>query len=532
MFTSFANTLSSSLLGPIYSLKKRYIPLLLIYFAYGFQSVTAVTITFWEKHSLDLSAESFVSLAVWVSMPWTLKMIFGQLVDHVPIFGSRRKAYVLLGAVLLSLGYMCLMGLMMQAPWVMWIGDTFMIYLVALLLSTFGFMIQDVTADTMSTEVVDRYEVLDGKRKKRLDETVKKELALVQILGRLSLMFAGVFAAFLTGWLATLFRENPQNIMWVALCIPVISCIGVFFLQLESQKKSSLGIDVRIMGGGVVYAVFLLLMAFLGPLSEFISSGVFVPFLEILQHYAQEITFVFSLVLLSSLLWWILKDESRGRVREILLVLGALFVFRSTVSTGPGFTWWAIDVLGFDEAFFGYVKIIGAVVPLVLLWLIADFIASKPVKSVLLFLIIVGALFSLPEMALYYGVHDALGISPRFVALADTALDSPLVHISMIPMLAMIAYYAPAHSRGTWFALVASIMNLALTAGNLLTKYLNKIFVISREVLDEAGEVLVAQDYSQLGNLLLVKLLYILVIPLVAVLILLPKRRVKNKKKV
>jgi uncharacterized protein Smg (DUF494 family) len=44
-------------------------------------------------------------------------------------------------------------------------------------------------------------------------------------------------------------------------------------------------------------------------------------------------------------------------------------------------------------------------------------------------------------------------------------------------------------------------MNIALSAGGLLTKYLNKIFVVSREVVSD-GVVTVAQDYSQLGDLL------------------------------
>jgi len=41
-------------------------------------------------------------------------------------------------------------------------------------------------------------------------------------------------------------------------------------------------------------------------------------------------------------------------------------------------------------------------------------------------------------------------------------------------------------------------MNLALTAGSLLTKYLNKIFIVSREIKNESGEIITQSDYSQL----------------------------------
>jgi small basic protein len=50
----------------------------------------------------------------------------------------------------------------------------------------------------------------------------------------------------------------------------------------------------------------------------------------------------------------------------------------------------------------------------------------------------------------------------------------------MIPLLTLTAIYAPKGHRATWFALMASLMNLALVAGQLQTKYLNEIFVVSR----------------------------------------------------
>ena len=50
----------------------------------------------------------------------------------------------------------------------------------------------------------------------------------------------------------------------------------------------------------------------------------------------------------------------------------------------------------------------------------------------------------------------------------------------MIPLLTLIAIYAPPSKRAIWFALMASFMNLALVAGQLQTKYLNQIYVVDR----------------------------------------------------
>jgi hypothetical protein len=62
----------------------------------------------------------------------------------------------------------------------------------------------------------------------------------------------------------------------------------------------------------------------------------------------------------------------------------------------------------------------------------------------------------------------------------------------MIPLLTLIAYYEPPGQRATWFALMASFMNLALVAGQLNTKYLNQIFVVERGGYGELGMLLIA----------------------------------------
>jgi len=67
----------------------------------------------------------------------------------------------------------------------------------------------------------------------------------------------------------------------------------------------------------------------------------------------------------------------------------------------------------------------------------------------------------------------------RFIAVIDTALESPLGQIAMIPMLAWIANSAPANLKAKFFAVMASFTNLALSLSQLGTKYLNRIFSVT-----------------------------------------------------
>jgi hypothetical protein len=122
---------------------------------------------------------------------------------------------------------------------------------------------------------------------------------------------------------------------------------------------------------------------------------------------------------------------------------------------------------------------------------------------------------------MYYGLHHWTAaltggiVDARFIALIDTALESPLGQVSMVPMLAWIAHSAPTHLKATFFAVLASFTNLSLAFSQLGTKYLNQIYHVTREVRDAAtGAITVTADYSHLGQLLIISTLLGLLLPL------------------
>lgn len=491
------NTLKQLFFAPLMGFKVRYIPLLLIYFAYGSNAITTVALTFWEKENLALSAEQLVIIGTWLTVPWTIKMIFGQFVDHYPLFGNKRKSYIYLGATLMAIGYIMLYGVATAHPIMQMFGNQFNQYLLVNLVSILGFVIQDVTADAMSTEVVAR----EGKA----ESEIQTELTRVQILGRLSLMGAMASVALLGGFLAQTF--DYETVFLIALIVPIISVLGATFVKLDDIKTKSY-FDPVILGGGIAFAIFTLIMAFTS-----------VP-------YSQEIVFSVSLCLLSFLLWQLIKHQPKDKIQLIALTLIAIFIFRLIPKGGPGMSWFVIDNFGFDEVFMGVLKQVSSLLALAVLWFGTAFISSQPVRVILIFLIVVQTFFSVPELALYFGWYNWLSLSPEQIALIDSAGDDPLTHISMIPMLAIIAFYAPVNSRATWFAVAASLMNLALTGSQLITKYLYQAFPVER-----MSENTVA-DYSMLGNLLIWKTALSFFIPLIAVVVLLyvlPKRLIPSK---
>ena len=188
--------LKGALLTPIRAMRLRYLPLLMIYYAYGALGLVAIAETFWVKDALTFTPAELAAIAVWLTLPWTIKMVFGQLADSVPIFGSRRRIYVFIGASLVASGLIILAGA--AGGWIT-LASKNALYVTAQLLIVVGVVLQDVIADAMTTEVVDRVRP-DGSP--RPEAEVQRELGLVQVLGRLALWSGILSVAGLSGWLA------------------------------------------------------------------------------------------------------------------------------------------------------------------------------------------------------------------------------------------------------------------------------------------------------------------------------------------
>lgn len=452
---------------PVRALKTAYLPLLMVYFAYGALGIIDVARDMWVKESLTLSPAELAGIGVWLSLPWTIKMVFGQLVDSVPILGSQRRAYVLIGAALSALGMVTLAGA--AGGWLPALRPD-QAYVSGALLIVLGAVVQDVVADAMSSEVVER---TDAAGNRRPDAEIRADLGMVQVLGRLSLGIGILSVAGLSGWLAQ--HMSRETVFLIGLVIPLVSITGILLYRGETAERQPL--DWRILGGGLGFGAFVVSVALGG-----------VP-------YAQEVVFVGSMAVVVTMLHLVTRDIDPKTRSSILFASVIIFAFRATPGVGDGYFWWSLDVLKFDEAFYGVLRQTAAVIAILAMWLFSKQLTEYSVTTVLFWIAMAGTILSLPNIGLFYGLADwtqaNFGFGARTIALVDAATSSPFAQLSMIPLLTLVAYYAPEGRRATWFALMASLMNLALVAGQLQTKYLNQIFTVGRGHYAELGPLLV-----------------------------------------
>jgi hypothetical protein len=240
--------------------------------------------------------------------------------------------------------------------------------------------------------------------------------------------------------------------------------------------------------------------------------------------YNQEIIFVGSMAIIMFLIRQLTRELQPAARRTLIGTAIIIFAFRALPLPGAGASWWQIDVLGFDQQFLAKLALISSTLTLVGMFVFRRLMAEKSIAYVVGLLTIIGAVLSLPLLGMYYGLHEWTArltrgiVDARFIAIIDTALESPLGQVAMIPMLAWIANSAPSHLKATFFAVMASFTNLALSLSQLGTKYLNQIFVVTRQVVDpQTGQVTTPADYSELGMLLLTVTLISLCLPLLII---------------
>ncbi|HEX6259441.1 MAG TPA: hypothetical protein VFZ51_02220 [Woeseiaceae bacterium] len=513
-------------------LRWSFLPPLMVYFAAGISGLTAIVGTFFVKEYLGLSAAFLAALTFWAGLPWALKMPLGHLVDLV----WRWKALlVYLGAALIAASLGIMYALIMHTGAMRQLLSVEAWFVVSSLLAPAGYVVQDTVADAMSVEAVPRVRA-DGQP---LSEVETKALhTTMQTLGRIALIGGLVFVALLNIVMFAgvesldekLKADVYARIYLMAFAIPLVSVSGVVLSQvmlaararrLREQGVKADEADRLVYSPGQStepnYWMF-------GGGAAFVALTLAIGISDL--PLAQEIVFCGSMAIIATLIYQLVQKLPRAKARALIGTALIIFVFRAVPLPGAGATWFMIDQLRFDQQFLSVLSLIASCLTLLGMVLLRPLMASRSIAYIVVLLTLASGVLALPNIGLYYGIQDWTArltggvVDAHFIAIIETTLESPLGQVAMIPLLTWIARNAPADLKATFFAVMASFTNMALTASSLLTKYLNQIFLVTREVKDRAtGTVQLPADYSQLGWLLITVTLIGVLAPLFTMLL-------------
>ncbi len=519
-FSSFWRWLMKDFFGIIREMRWTYVPPLMVYLAAGISGFTGIIESFFVKEELGLSAAFLAGLGFWAGLPWALKMPFGHLVD---LHWHRKSMFVYLGAALMAGSMAIMIGLTGHKTFMATIMALDKWYVIATLVSPVGFVLQDVVADAMTVEAVPSY---DENGVKIPQHEFERMHITMQTLGRIAIIGGSAIVAGVGGWLAM--SISYYSMYKLSLIIPVISVLGAIIgvwnvrrlrihyrnsgcseeeiCELMRPEVCNMKPNWYILGGGIVFVVISVTLG----MSQLAAK--------------KEVIFFASLAIVIYLMRHLLKDLEPLKRRDIVGIAIIVFVFRAMPGIGAGASWWQIDVLKFDEAFFGTLRQISSILAIIGMFALRGWMSRRPIPYLVIFLSVYATLMMMPFVGMYYGLHEwtekIFGFGARTIAIIDTMADSPMGQVSMIPMLAWIAREAPLEQKATYFAVMAAFTNLALSASSLGTNYLNEIFVVGRG------------QYGELGKLMITATVIGLVLPVATVIIVNRRNRSIRKQEI
>src|SRR4028118_1623103 len=189
------------------------IAILIVYFVQGILGLARLAVSFFLKDELGLSPAQVAALMGIAALPWVIKPLFGFLSDGLPLFGYKRRPYLILS------------GLMGTAAWLglATVVDTAWAATCAILLSSLSVAVSDVIVDSLVVE-------------RARGESLSHSGSLQSLTWGTSAV-GGLITAYLSGWLLQHF--STQTVFAITATFPLLVS-AVAWLIVEEPVSARL----------------------------------------------------------------------------------------------------------------------------------------------------------------------------------------------------------------------------------------------------------------------------------------------------
>ena len=188
--------------------------ILTVYFVQGILGLARLAVSFFLKDDLGLTPAQVAALTGISSIPWIIKPLFGFLSDGLPIFGYRRRPYLILSGFLGTISWLALATLV-DTAW----AATFVI-----LLTSLSVAISDVIVDSLIVE--------------RAREESLSQSGSLQSLSWGCSALGGLITAYFSGLLLQHLSSN--QVFEITATFPlIVSAVAWLITEEKIDKKDS-----------------------------------------------------------------------------------------------------------------------------------------------------------------------------------------------------------------------------------------------------------------------------------------------------
>jgi folate/biopterin transporter len=389
----------------------------LVYFVQGALGLAHLAVSFFLKDELGLGPAEVSSMVGIAMLPWTVKPLYGLISDGFPIFGYRRRPYLILSSV---------MGVSAWLSMAFWVS-TPLTALIAIALGSLSIAFSDAIIDAL---VVQRA---------RLES--EGDAGSLQSFGWAALSVGAIASAYLSGYLLEHF--GSRTVFELTAILPLLVGFAAFaiadipiekLLKRQTSCKESTPIYPQVS-----------LQALSTESSEAVDAVVAdlppSPF-EIVALQFQQLRKAFT-------------------SKQILLPAAFVFLWQATPTADSAFFFFTTNELHFNPEFLGMVRLVTSVAGLFGVWVFQRFLKAVPMRRIFLWTTIISAILGMTSLLLVTHTNRAIGIDDRWFSLGDSLILTVAGRIAFMPVMVLAARLCPEGIEATLFALLMSVVNVS-----------------------------------------------------------------------
>jgi folate/biopterin transporter len=368
-------------------------------------AISQLAVSFFLKDDLGLSPAEVASMVGITMLPWTVKPLYGLISDGFPIFGYRRRPYLLLSSVL---------GIFAWVSMGSWVTTPF--WAIAMIATgAVSLAFSDAIADALIVQ------------RARLEPDA--DAGSLQSFSWIASSIGAIISAYLSGYLLEHF--GARLVFEITAFLPLL--VGISAFAIADYPMSNIFIVVPDPANSANNS--------LKPTSDGNLSR-------------------------NSQIWMSLKSNlvqlrQAFTNKAIWLPAAFLFCWQATPSADTAFFYFTTNELNFNPEFLGTVKFVASWAGLIGVWMFQRFFKGVPTRKIFFWTTIISTLLGLTSLLLVTHANRALGIDDRWFSLGDSLILTIAGRIAFMPVLVLAARLCPEGIEATLFALLMSVLNIS-----------------------------------------------------------------------
>jgi folate/biopterin transporter len=378
----------------------------IVYFIQGLFGICRLALNFYYKDTLHLSPADLTIISSISAIPWVIKPLYGFISDTFPLFGYKRRSYLLLSGLLSSFSWGIISYISMMINNGIILGDnittSYIVFLVTL--SSLGIAFGDVLIDA----------IVVGKSRDL------KVAGSLQSICWSSSAIGGVISAYLSGYL--LQNYGATFVFSATAIIPLAMTAAAVLID---EKKIDDCND---------------------------NSCILIDKTNNIEKVKIQIVSIWNTI----------------QHKSILYPLLFLIIWNITPSAGSALFYFEVNELGFQPEFYGKLGLISSLSSFLGILIYNKNLKSIPLRTIFKWTCIIGTILGMSPLIMVTHLNRAIGIPDTLFAIIDDVVLSILGQITFMPIMVLAAQMCPPGVEAMLYATIMSANNLSTSVSKLL----------------------------------------------------------------